>query len=85
VNLERGLAVFEKNNPYDVLMKTVEIVAEHGDLFAMLGDEINRQDSLMAELVNQHHLLLQNIRVMNESIKLINVRLAQLEGKINEV
>jgi hypothetical protein len=81
VNIERGLAVFEENNPYDLLMRCVDIINEHSEMFGVLGKEMNRQEQILQELVKQNQLLLKNIRVMNAHIKIINQRLANLEGQ----
>jgi cell division FtsZ-interacting protein ZapD len=81
VNIERGLAVFEENNPYDLLMRCVDIINEHSEMFSVLGKEMNRQEQILQELVKQNQLLLKNIRVMNAHIKIINQRLANLEGQ----
>jgi len=81
VNIERGLAVFEENNPYELLMRCVDIINEHSEMFGVLGKEMNRQEQILQELVKQNQLLLKNIRVMNAHIKIINQRLANLEGQ----
>jgi len=75
--------VFEKNNPYDLLMTAIEIVNEHTLVFETVGIEMDRQERLLEELVKQNQMLLKNIKVMNQHVKLINQRLAHLEGKNN--
>ena len=73
--------MFEENNPYDLLMRCVDIINEHSEMFSVLGKEMNRQEQILQELVKQNQLLLKNIRVMNAHIKIINQRLANLEGQ----
>jgi hypothetical protein len=84
VREESKSAVYENDTPYDVLMKMVDIVNEHTEIFDLVHSEITEQDKITAELVKQNQMLLKNIQVLSNHIKLINQRLAHLEGKANE-
>jgi uncharacterized coiled-coil protein SlyX len=78
---EKGLAVFEENNPYNLLMKCVDVINEHTEMINDLGEEIIQQERILAELVKQNTQMLKNLKTMNAHIKLINQRLSNLESQ----
>lgn len=73
--------MFEDNNPYDLLMSCVRIINQHGEMFGLLGKEMEKSDEILLELSDQMSQLTQQIRVMNQQLKLINSRIAALEGR----
>jgi hypothetical protein len=72
--------VFEENNPYELLMRCVEMINEHTAVIDAVGEEIIRQEEILAELVKQNSIMVKNQKIMNQHIKLINQRLANIES-----
>lgn len=72
--------MFEKNNPYELLMDAVDMINEHTEMFDALGTEMNKQEQLLAELIKQNQLFLRQIKLINQHMRSINARLQNLEN-----
>jgi mevalonate kinase len=83
-NIEEGITVFEKPDPWELLTDSVDMINEHSESIHQMEQYVELQKKMLDEILRQNQMLVKNIKVMNQTIKLINQRLANLEGKNNE-
>ena len=69
----------DEDTPWDTLLRCVEIINEHTMIIKVIGDELNKQERILNELLKQNQMLVKNSKIMNQNIKLINQRLSNLE------
>jgi mevalonate kinase len=81
VSTEKGTQVLEKPDPWELLVDAVEMINEHSETIHIMTNDAELQKKMLSEILRQNQMLVKNIKVMNQTIKLINQRLANLESK----